>query len=215
MKRNLKQSQLAALGILLVSLAGCRGSASPGPGDTVDYRDYALPSTSGVHEIDKYTVDNDGNTVFLERQIWQFTVSAGHVVLVTDSGESHVTVEESALIFDPGTAYEFTVPRTVQHGDVFSDADGQQFALFGPYQNYTFTVYGTNVQRQDASVLVEVYRRQQDEFSDIYLQYYAKGIGVIGVTRHEYCPLEVPLDISANYDVLCEDTLPGRILVSP
>lgn len=205
-----------ALGFLTIGLIGCGGgSTDPGTGETVDFREYALPAASGAYEYDEYTLDGEGHTVLLERNTWLFDVTPGEITLTTDSGQSTVIIESNRLTFDPNTEYEFSMPRTVKQGDVFSDAGGQQFALFGPYKNRTFTVYGSNVQRMDDSVLIEIYRRKQDDFSDVYVRSYAKGIGMVGLTRYELCPRNVALDINLSYEALCADSFPDTILVNP
>lgn len=52
-----------------------------------------------------------------------------------------------------------------------------------------------------------------DEFSDVYVRHYARGIGVVGLNCYELCPLNVALDINLDYSKICEQSFPDQILV--
>ena len=207
---------LVAAAALTACLDSSSGSDSGGSNDSsagggsvggaIDLRDYLVPTSNQVRTFEEYYVSD--NQAYLEdtfTESWQ--VSGGSVIVTSDydeDGESCTVISSSnQLGWNCGDGEVFNFPRFVNPGSMNIDSFGNQFVVFGPFNNRQINIPGTTISRTDSDVIIMVWREDWDGEWDYGVGYYSTGIGKLAWFDYWDCPANLPLEPDYDYAQQC------------
>jgi len=181
------------------------GNGGGGTGNSIDLSQYVIPASNRVNEYDMYDIDEgDIDRWGSFSESWQISGNTATVdVTYDDSSTDNYTITVNSNELDFGG--EFTAPRNITSGQKYTDSDGDDFIVFGPYSSRTFSVGGKSPSRTDNDVIVMIYKIDWGSDIDIDVLHFAKGKGMVGAHYFWDCPSNISLSISENYASKCGD----------
>lgn len=195
------------------ALAACGGSGGgddddgdgPGPGgngsnkDGIDLAAYMVPAASGALQYDEYMVTS-GQIDLLETHTESWQVSSSSAVMERDGDEITISFN-SEQVTTSSYGMSMALPRYVEANRTYETSLGDNFRVFGPFNERAYSVGGAGPSRTDQDVIILIY--QDIYWREIEVIYYAKGQGFVGSDWYEECPENVPLSLDANFAQLC------------